>query len=122
MTATPSSVCGDPFSVFCYESLYQFTLTSDQEVTLQPSSNLVGVQLYLLASCDTDDCVAGASGQGTASVSACLPAGTYYVLAGAPSCFFQTGTIEMVQCSLCSPAATGRSNWSTLKADFVSLR
>jgi len=62
------------------ETVFFFTLASEQSVTIFMHDFTPDLDLFLLGSCDEEDCLAYSAGVSDETVSACLAAGTYYVV------------------------------------------
>jgi len=97
------------------EHVFEFTLASSQQVTIQLSGTIDALDLFLLASCDENDCLAWSTNSGTEEIVACLGPGTYYAVAdtGLDPVFDYT---IVMNCIECESTPTSRSAWGTLKA------
>lgn len=96
------------------EHVFEFTLATSQQVTIQLSDALNVLDLFLLASCDESDCLAWSTTAGDEEIVACLGPGTYYAVAdtGLDPVFDYT---IVMNCADCESTPTAEAGWSTLK-------
>ncbi len=109
-----TSLCGAPV-ISCNAAVYPLTLASEQLISVSSSNNFP--HLYILGSCNDNDCLASSVDQGSAVVTACLPAGDYFIVATQETCAYFPGTVT-VTCKPCSPVPAAETGWGRLKAIY----
>jgi hypothetical protein len=108
-----------PYSESGPENVFRLTLGATTNVTVTMAPQGCDLDLFVLASCDENDCIGSSAGTSTETVVLdCLAAGTYYVVvdgyAGAAcgytlsiSCTDCSGPVENENCGSCAPLACG---------------
>ncbi len=97
------------------EQVFSITLATDQEVAVTVDCS-VNLELFLLGSCDENDCVAVAAPSDNTLI-ACLEAGTYYLVA-ATLLELITSYEVSIDCIDCDPVAADVMQWGTVKAQY----
>ncbi len=84
------------------ESVYEITIDGPEcrGFAAALSSSSCNLYLYLLGSCDEDDCLESG---GEAIVTDCLDPGTYYLVVDGWECYFELDTYDWTQVSHCCP-------------------
>jgi len=111
-----SDYCGE-FSFFSQVTVYQVDLATDQQIT----ATITGSPIFqpfvsLLGSCDSADCIDhDFTSDGPRVLSACLPAGTYYITVAEMTDVFYLYTIRL-DCEPCDPVAAASVDFGVVKS------